>query len=219
MSLKLAVVYGSVRSERQGIRLVRHLSRRCRERGHDVALIDAARHRLPLLDRMYKEYEPRAKAPETLRRIAEVVAPADAYVIVSGEYNHAPPPGLLNLLDHFLEEYFRKPSGIACYSAGDFGGVRAAMALRSSLAEMGMSSIPSVLAVPRVQEALDVDGRITGSKTSERVDEFLSELEWYAQALRAAREPEGMDEARRALFREAAAGLDVRDDREGAGPE
>jgi len=60
---------------------------------------------------------------------------ADGFVGVSGEYNHGIPPALKNLLDHFLEEYFFRPSGIACYSAGAFGGVRAAMQLRMSLAE------------------------------------------------------------------------------------
>ena len=40
---------------------------------------------------------------------------ADAFV-VSGEYNHSIPPALSNLLDHFLEEYFWRPSAIVCYS-------------------------------------------------------------------------------------------------------
>ena len=53
------------------------------------------------------------------------------FAIVSGEYNHGIPPGLKNLLDHFLEEYFFRPSAIVCYSAGQFGGVRAAMQLRA----------------------------------------------------------------------------------------
>ena len=41
--------------------------------------------------------------------------PADAIVVVSGEYNHSIPPALSNLLDHFLEEWFWKPSAIVCY--------------------------------------------------------------------------------------------------------
>ena len=43
---------------------------------------------------------------------------ADAFVVVSGEYNHSISPALSNLLDHFLEEYFWRPSAIVCYSAG-----------------------------------------------------------------------------------------------------
>lgn len=187
MSLRLVVVYGSVRSERQGIRAARFVVNECRARGHDVVLIDPLEHRLPLLDKMYKEY-PRGEAPEALQRIADLIVPADAVVVVSGEYNHSIPPALSNLLDHFLEEWFWKPSAIVCYSAGAFGGVRAAMQLRMMLGELGMSSIPSIFPVPKVQDAFDEDGTPRDPKAHERVRKFLDELEWYGYALRAARE-------------------------------
>jgi len=186
MALKVLVLYGSVRRERQGIKAARFIVARCRERGHDVTLIDPVDYPLPLLDLMYKEYPP-GKAPAVLQRLASHVSAADAYIVVSGEYNHGVPPAMSNLLDHFLEEYFWKPSAILSYSAGSFGGVRAAMALRAMLAEMGMSSIPSILPVPRVQEAFDDDGRPRDPQWLERADRFLGELEWYGEALRAAR--------------------------------
>ena len=126
MSLHIAILYGSVREARAGIRVVRYLTAALRRRGHTTTVVDAAEQRLPLLDRMYKEYE-RGSAPAVLERLAELYRKADAFVIVSGEYNHGIPPALKNLLDHFLEEYFFRPSAIVCYSAGQFGGVRAAM--------------------------------------------------------------------------------------------
>ena len=186
MSLKFVVFYGSVRSDRQGIKAARFIVRKCRERGHDVALIDALEYQLPLLDKMYKEYDP-DKAPEVLQRMAKLIIPADAYVIVSGEYNHTIPPALANLLDHFLDEYFWKPSAIVCYSAGSFGGVRASIALRPMLAEMGMSSIPSVFPIPAVQNAFDEDGTPKDENYHGRATKFLDELDWYAYALRNAR--------------------------------
>ena len=186
MALRLVVFYGSVRSERQGIRAARFILNKCRERGHEVALIDPVEFQLPLLDKMYKEYEP-DRAPEVLQRMARVIIPADGYVVVSGEYNHTVPPALANLLDHFLEEYYWKPSAIVCYSAGAFGGVRASIALRAMLAEMGMSSIPSVLPIPSVQRAFDEEGRPTDEAYHKRAARFLDELEWYAYALREAR--------------------------------
>ena len=106
---------------------------------------------------MYKEYE-KGQAPEILERLATRIRAADAFIIVSGEYNHSIPPALSNLLDHFLEEYFWRPSAIVCYSAGAFGGVRAAMQLRAMLCELGTPSIPSLLPVPRVQDAFDEEG-------------------------------------------------------------
>ena len=192
MALRMAVFYGSVRSQRQGIKAARFIEAQIRERGHDVKLVDAAEYKLPLLDRMYKEYA-KGSAPPPLQALAEIVIAADAYVIVTGEYNHNIPPGLANLLDHFLEEYFWKPSAIVSYSAGAFGGVRAAVMLREMLAEMGMSSIPSVLPVPRVQDAFDDQGRPRDEAWVRRAGKFLGELEWYGEALRAARIKDGKD--------------------------
>ena len=186
MPLRLVVVYGSVRSDRQGIRAARFIVNECRTRGHEVSLIDPLEYPLPLLDKMYKEY-PKGRAPETLERLAALIVPADGVVVVSGEYNHSIPPALSNLLDHFLEEWFWKPSAIMCYSAGSFGGVRAAMQLRMMLAELGMVSIPSLFPVPTVQDAFGEDGTPTDPKARTRVKKFLDELEWYAEALRAHR--------------------------------
>ena len=186
MPLNLPVILGSVRHERIGLRVARFAAKALTAQGHQVTLVDPVEYALPLLDRMYKEYAAGA-APDVLQRLAAVVKAADAYVIVSAEYNNSVPPALSNLLDHFLEEYFFKPSAIVCYSAGPFGGVRAAMQLRAMLAEMGMSSIPSVLPFPKAQEMLDEDGRPTGDRPGKSADRFFDELEWYARALKEAR--------------------------------
>src|SRR5262252_10158181 len=140
----------------------------------------------PLLDRMYKEYG-RGTAPRVLQEMAEIYRRTDGFAIVSGEYNHGVPPGLKNLLDHFLEEYFFRPSAIVCYSAGQFGGVRAAMQLRMTLAELGMPSIPSLLPIPRVQDAFTPAGDPTDSAFERHSERFFRELEWYAHALQQAR--------------------------------
>jgi NAD(P)H-dependent FMN reductase len=186
MSLHVAILYGSVREERAGIRLVYFLDAALRKRGHTTSIIDPMERRLPLLDRMYKEYE-RGTAPRVLEEIAEIYRCTDAFAIVSGEYNHGIPPALKNLLDHFLEEYFFRPSAIACYSAGQFGGVRAAMQLRMTLAELGMPAIPSLLPLPRIQEALTPRGEPNDPSLEKRSERFLREFEWYALALRSAR--------------------------------
>ena len=186
MSLHTAILYGSVREARAGIRVVRYLTAALRRRGHTTAVIDAAEQRLPLLDRMYKEYK-RGSAPIVLEALAELYRRVDAFVIVSGEYNHGIPPALKNLLDHFLEEYFFRPSAIVCYSAGQFGGVRAAMQLRMTLAELGMSSIPSLLPIPRVQDAFTPAGDPADPAFERHSERFFRELEWYAHALQQAR--------------------------------
>ena len=180
------VVYGSVRSERQGIRAALFVKTQLEQRGHEVTLFDALALQLPLLDKMYKEYAP-GTAPAPLPQMAEDIARSDGVVVVTGEYNHSLPPGLSNLLDYFLEEWQWRPSAIVSYSAGSFGGVRAAVHLRAMCGELGMASIPSMLPVPRVGSALDVDGLSADDKLVSRCARFLDEFEWYAQALRTAR--------------------------------
>ena len=148
MSLTIPIILGTVREGRQGLRAARFLMRRLTEAGHEAPLVDPAELQLPLLQRMYKEY-PAGEAPEPLERLAQLYRRADAFVVVSAEYNHSIPPALSNTLDHFLEEYFWRPSGIVCYSAGRYGGVRAAMQLRAMLGELGTPSIPSLLPIRR----------------------------------------------------------------------
>jgi NAD(P)H-dependent FMN reductase len=135
---------------------------------------------------MYKEYE-KGKAPEPLETLAEMIRSANAFVVVSGEYNHSIPPPLTNLMDHFLEEYFFRPSGIVCYSSGAFGGVRAAMQLRAFLGEIGTVSIPTLFPVPHVQDAFNDEGDPVNAELHEHFKQFLDELEWYATAIKEAR--------------------------------
>jgi len=183
MALLLPVILGSVRSERQGLRVARFIIRHLVSRGYDAPLIDPLELQLPLLDRMYKEY-PAGQAPDSLERLAGLFRRADGFVIVSAEYNNSIPPGLSNTLDHFLEEYFWRPSAIVCYSGGRYGGVRAAMQLRAMLCELGMPSIPSLLPIPEVGKTLDADGAPQQPWLDRSAIRFVDELTWYAQALR-----------------------------------
>lgn len=185
-SLRIAVLLGSVRRDRVGGRAATLVVRELEKRGHQVDMVDPLELQLPLLDRMYKEH-PKGEAPEPLEMLADIYRKADGFLVVSGEYNHGIPPALKNLLDHFLEEYFWRPSGIVCYSAGGFGGVRAAMQLRMTLAELGMSSVPSILPIPRIGQAIDENGVAIEPIVDRSANRFLDEFLWYANALKDAR--------------------------------
>ena len=185
--LSSAVIYGSVRSGRRGIGVARFVARKLEERGHEVTLIDPLEHELPMLDRMYKEYDP-GEAPPAMEAVANILRRADGFVVVSGEYNHSVPPALKNLLDHYQSEYLYKPSGIVSYSAGPFGGVRALTALRAILAELGTPSIPSAFPVSQIYKTFDNDGNAIDAGYNERVVKFLDEYEWYVNALKHGRE-------------------------------
>ena len=182
-----AIIYGSVRTDRDGIRAAKFFETQLKERSHSVHFIDPLAMPLPLLDKMYKEYRP-GDAPATMELIAKKLTEADGFIIVTGEYNHSVPPALKNLLDHFQKEYFFKPSGIVSYSAGRFGGVRAAVHLRVILAELGTPSIPIIQPIPKVSQAFDADGNTQDDFIKKSSHRFLDEYEWYLKALKSQRE-------------------------------
>src|ERR1700681_312386 len=185
--MSILIFYGSYRSDRMGIRLAEFLVDRFRHRGDAVELIDAKAVNLPMLDRMYKEY-PSGKAPEQLERLAGKIRDADGFVFVTGEYNWGVQPGLKNLTDHFLEEWFWRPAAIASYSAGRISGARAATAWHGTLSEMGMVVISSTIAVGQIAQALSTAGQPIGEggKALEpSFARFADDLLWWVEAAKA----------------------------------
>jgi NAD(P)H-dependent FMN reductase len=181
---RILVFYGSYRRDRMGIRLADFIVAGLSARGAEVELIDAKALALPMLDRMYKEYSA-GSAPAALEELAQKIKAADAFVFVTGEYNWGMQPGLKNLTDHFLEEWFWRPAAIASYSAGRIAGARAALAWHGTLSEMGMVVVSSTLAVGPIAEALDELARPLGDagRALERAfPRFADDLAWWLAA-------------------------------------
>jgi NAD(P)H-dependent FMN reductase len=189
MPLKILVLYGSYRADRRGIRLADFILTGFLRRGDDAELIDAKAVGLPMLDRMYKEY-PKGTAPPAMESLAAKIRTAEAFVFVVGEYNWGVQPGLKNLTDHFLEEWFWRPAAIASYSAGKLSGVRSATAWHGILSEMGMIVISSTLSVGAVTETLDERSRPMGAAgefLENAFSTFADDLTWWANAAKAHR--------------------------------
>ena len=189
MSHRILVLYGSYRSDRMGIRLAQFVVEGFRARGDDVALIDAKELGLPMLDRMYKEYKT-GEAPAALEKLAGQIREADGFVFITGEYNWGVQPGLKNLTDHFLEEWFWRPAAIASYSAGRFAGARAATAWHGTLSEMGMVVVSSTIAAGPIAQSLSADGKPIGEggKALEHAfPRFADDLSWWVEAAKAQR--------------------------------
>src|ERR1700738_5357688 len=161
MSNRILVFYGSYRPTRMGIRLAHFVVEGLRGRGDDAELIDARAVGLPMLDRMYKEY-PKGAAPAALAQLAGQIRGADGFVFVTGEYNWGIQPGLKNLTDHFLEEWFWRPADIVSYSAGRFAGARAALGRHGTLSEMGMVVTSSTIGVGPIGQTLSEKGEPIG---------------------------------------------------------
>jgi NAD(P)H-dependent FMN reductase len=185
----ILVFYGSYRRDRVGIRLADFLVRGFKARGDTVELVDAKAVGLPILDRMYKEH-PKGEAPAAMETLAGKIRAADAFVFAVGEYNWGVQPGLKNLTDHFLEEWFWRPAAIASYSPGRLGGTRANDAWHSILSEMGMVVISSTLTIGMIAQTLDAEGRPLGDagKVQEQAfARFADDLSWWTEAAKAQR--------------------------------
>jgi NAD(P)H-dependent FMN reductase len=183
---RILVLYGSYRADRMGIRLADYIVAGLGARGADAELIDAKAIGLPMLDRMYKEHPP-GGAPPALEALAAKIRAADAFVFVAGEYNWGVQPGLKNLTDHFLEEWFWRPAAIASYSAGRIAGARSNLIWHGSLSEMGMVVISSTLTVGPIGQALTPDGKPQG-EAGRALDaafpRFADDLAWWTEAAR-----------------------------------
>jgi NAD(P)H-dependent FMN reductase len=189
MAFRITVFYGSYRSDRLGIRLADYVVAGLRGRGADAELIDAKAIGLPMLDRMYKEYAP-GTAPAALEKLATTIRAADAFVFITGEYNWGMQPGLKNLTDHFLEEWFWRPAAIASYSGGRLAGARANLLWHGTLSEMGMVVISSTLTIGPIAAALTADGKPSGEAgraLEAAFPRFADDLFWWTEAAKAQR--------------------------------
>ncbi len=182
---KIAVIVGSVRKDRQGIKVARWLEQKLKDRNHTVFFIDPVDLDFPLLDRMYKEMK---DPPPKLKELRTMIKDADGYIPVTPEYNHSTSSALKNTLDICLEEYFFKPSAIVSYSVGGFGGIIAAQQLRIIFAELGAPAISSSFSISKVQNVFDDNGKMIDDNYNRRVGRFLDEFEWYIEAFKNQRE-------------------------------
>jgi len=140
-----------------------------------------------MLDKMYNEYS-EGEAPDNMEKLGGFLNESDGFLLVTGEYNHSIPPALKNLLDHFQSEYLFKPSAIASYSAGMFGGMRAAVHVRVILGELGMPSISSIQPFPGIGDLFDENMNPQNEHIDPSTSRFLDEFIWYAEALKSKRE-------------------------------
>lgn len=184
MSDNVLVFYGSYREPRFGIRLANYVTSRLNARSVNAELVDAREIGLPILSRMYKEY-PKGIAPDCMEALAKKIKVAPGFVFVCGEYNWGIQPGLKNLTDHFLEEWYWRPAAIAGYSLQRTGGARANYSWHGILNEMGMVVVSSSISIGPITEALDEKGNPIG-ESGKYLDtafpRFADDLVWWMEA-------------------------------------
>ncbi|OQR96423.1 NADPH-dependent FMN reductase [Achlya hypogyna] len=192
MAIVVSVVLGSVRPGRMGARAGQYVVQQLETLGAKVHLIDPVALDIPLFGQRY-DYIPEAERSPALVELHAKFTESDAFVVVTPEYNHSYSPVITSLMNYFYHnEFYYKVAGIASYTMGPYGGVRAAIQLRPYLGELGLVSIPKILPFPAIQSLLNEDGSVqdgaAGAGALAAVSGgFFPELLWYAKANKAAR--------------------------------
>lgn len=186
MALDLPILYGSVRAGRRSIWVANYVAGRLAQRpGVLTRLWDPVS--LPFGNLVLREWE-MTERPPAVDEFVNAMARADGFVIVTPEYNYGIPGTLKNLIDHLFDEWHRKPFGFIT-AGGISGGLRAQDQLRQVISAVRAITIPTSIPVQRIEETWDENGpKADRSDWDSRFDRFFSELEWYAHALKAARE-------------------------------
>jgi NAD(P)H-dependent FMN reductase len=138
---------------------------------------------------MYKEYA-KGEAPVAMEALATKIRSADAFIFVVGEYNWGLQPGLKNLTDHFLEEWFWRPAAIVSYSAGRLSGARSNFLWHGTLSEMGMVVTSSTLTVGPISQTLNASGEPIGEAglaLQRAFPRFADDLAWWTEAAKSQR--------------------------------
>lgn len=123
--------------------------------------------------------------------LTDAVKRADAYIIVTPEYNHTYPGLLKHVLDFNYSEYLHKAVGVCSVSVGPFGGVRAVEALLPTLKAFGLSTIVTDLNFGDVNNLVNASGQLNEeaqSNYSQRFNRFVNELLWLTRTLKYGRE-------------------------------
>lgn len=165
--ITVAVLAGTTRQKRESVKAARYVADfASRQEGVEVIFVDPADFNFP-----GDGNDPEGKDP----RYSAIVEKADAFFIVTPEYNHSFPGSLKRMLDSELALYNHKPVAFAGCSDGNWGGVRAVEALIGAIRETGLVSLSWDVYFPFVNKMFNEDGSIK-EEHRERYERNLGKL-------------------------------------------
>jgi len=183
--LHFIMFLGSVRENRNADRVKNYLVQTLEKNNISYTLFDPLELNFTKVIQPLHYYADQKDAPQRVRDLSDVISKADGHIIVSPEYHSAIAPSLSTLLDQFPPlSYAYRPAAIVSYSKGRFGGIRASTQLRTYLTELGLIHIPSLLAIPKVEDTITIDGKTKDKLVLESTEAILEELIWFAHAIK-----------------------------------
>src|SRR6478672_5824851 len=178
--MKIEIISGSPRGNSITNRVALHLRNRIQERtDHEVDIIDVRDAEFPLLQSIFTTVE---STPEPFKEVAARMLSADAFILLTPEYNGSYSAALKNLLDHFPKQH-HKVFAIATASTGMLGGIRSAMQLQELIYALFGIGSPYMLVTPQVDKKFDEEGNLLDPNFKKSIDIFINEFIWLAEKI------------------------------------
>jgi NAD(P)H-dependent FMN reductase len=188
MAPKLHVIVASTRPGRGGMAVGRWVHEHASKHGaFETRLVDLAEVNLPLYD---EPNHPRLRkyTHEHTKTWSAIVHAADAYVVVTPEYNYGMPPSLLNAFEYVYHEWGYKPLGFVSYG-GISGGMRSVQMAKLVATTLHLMPIPEGVAIPFYTKQLKDDVFEAADVNLKALHDMLAELARWAEALAPMRAP------------------------------
>lgn len=181
-TITIAVIEGTTRVQRESIKASRYIAEFGRQLPTvEIIFVDPNDFHFP-----GDGNDPEGKDP----RYGEITARADAFFIITPEYNHSFPGSLKRMLDSELQTYNHKPVALAGVSNGSWGGTRAIESLVPAIRETGLVVLSWDIYFPRIQDLFDENGQLK-PENKERYDgnlkKLYDELIWMARLFKEGR--------------------------------
>jgi NAD(P)H-dependent FMN reductase len=178
--MKIEIISGSPRAISVTRRVALYLKNQLKQNtANEVNIIELKDWQLPPVQSVFVSVE---KTPDPFKPLAERIFNADAFILVTPEYNGSYSPAMKNLLDHFPKQH-HKPFGIVTASTGQLGGMRAAQHLLLLVPALFGIASPYLLIVPGVDKKFSADGDLLEESFSNTLRNFIAEFLWLSEKL------------------------------------
>ena len=186
MLLNIPVILGSVREGRKSEAPAKYICEKIKAVGHTSVLVDFKELPLPFYDAptvpvaYFKSRYPNSNA----QKWSEIARAADAFVIVSPEYNHGYTAVLKNALDWGYLEFEKKAFGLVGVSSGSTSGARMIENLRPIIENFGAVAMRETIMIGPVEKYFSDDGSMINPELDKKIAGLLKSLVWWAEALK-----------------------------------
>lgn len=186
--MNIPVICGSIRNSRLSIHPTRYINQKLKMLGHESMVVDFLELPLPFV---YTEPAPgdlgKQYPDPNVQKWSAIADAADAFIIVTPEYNHGYPGVLKNALDWLFPEYKNKPVGLVGVSNGLVGGARAIEHLRPIIENFTMFAVRETVMFRKAQDVFDKDGKLLDASYDKSIDGLLASVIKVAGAMQALR--------------------------------